>query len=79
MMRVKLSSKGQIVIPKEVRERLNISSGTFFTIRLEKDDIVLTPVKTTPVDRLYGKFAEQSILDELEKEHAEEIARENRA
>lgn len=78
-MRVELSSKGQIVIPKEVRERLNISSGTFFTIRLEKDDIVLTPVKTTPVDRLYGKFAGESILDELEKEHAEEIARENRA
>lgn len=79
MMRIKLSSKDRIVILKEVRERLNISSGTFFTIRLEKDDIVLTPVKTTPVDRLYGKFAGESIPDELEKEHGEAIARENRA
>jgi AbrB family looped-hinge helix DNA binding protein len=77
MLTAKLSSKGQIVIPKGVRERLNISSGTFFNIRLENDDIVLTPVKSTPVQRLYGKFAGEKILDELEREHAEEIAREN--
>jgi AbrB family looped-hinge helix DNA binding protein len=77
MLTAKLSSKGQIVIPREVRERLNISSGTFFNIRLEKEAIVLTPVKAAPIERLYGKFAGETILDELEKEHAEEIAREN--
>ena len=26
-----------------------------------------------PVDNLYGRFAGEKILDELEKEHAEEI------
>lgn len=77
MLTTKLSSKGQIVIPKGVRERLNIPSGTFFNIRLQKEDIVLTPVKATPIARLYGKFAGEKILDELEKEHADEIEREN--
>jgi hypothetical protein len=32
-----------------------------------------------PVDNLYGKFAGEKILDELEKEHAEEIEKENRS
>jgi AbrB family looped-hinge helix DNA binding protein len=79
MLTTKISSKGQIVIPKAVRERLKIGSGTFFNIRLEKDDIVLTPMKATPIERLYNKFAGERVLDELEKEHADEIARENRA
>lgn len=65
--------------PKGNQGTANIPSSTFFAIRLEKEDIVLTPVKTTPVDRLYGKFAGKTILDELEKEHAEEIARKDGA
>ena len=31
-----------------------------------------------PVDNLYGRFAGEKILDELEKGHAEEIEKENR-
>ena len=77
MVTTKLSSKGQIVIPKGVRERLNIAAGTLLSIRLEKEAIVLTPVKTTPIERLYGKFAGETIIDQLEKEHADEIAAEN--
>ena len=50
---------------------------TVFNIRLEKEDIVLTPMKATPIERLYRKFAGETILEELEKEHATEIAREN--
>ena len=79
MATTKISSKGQIVIPKAIRERLKIASGTFFDIRLEKESIVLTPAKETPIERLYNRFAGETILDELEKEHADEIAGENRA
>ena len=77
MLTTKISSKGQIVIPKAFRERLKITAGTFFNVRLENEDIVLTPMKATPIERLYNKFAGESILDELEKEHGDEIAREN--
>lgn len=77
MLTTKLSSKGQIVIPKEVREQLNISSGTFFNIRLQDEAIVLTPVKASPIERLYKKFAGETILDELEREHADEVASED--
>ena len=49
MLTTKISSKGQIVIPKAIRDRLKIASGTFFNIRLEKEDIVLTPTKATAI------------------------------
>jgi len=79
MMTAKISAKGQLVIPKEVRKKFDIEPGTFFEIRVEKDNIVLIPMKKGPLDNLYGKFAGETILAELEKEHADEIARENRS
>jgi len=78
MIATKISSKGQIVIPKQVREKLEIKPGAFFHVRLEKNNIVLIPMKKDPLDNLYGKFAGEKILAELEREHADEIASENR-
>lgn len=78
MFATKISSKGQIVVPKEIREKLKIISGTFFHVRQEKDNIVLTPIRTSPLDRLYSKFSGEKILGELEKDHAKEISREDR-
>lgn len=79
MMTAKISAKGQLVIPKEVRKKFNIEPGTFFEIRIEKDNIILIPMKKGPLDNLYGKFAGENILAELEKEHADEIEREGRS
>ena len=78
MMATKISSKGQLVIPKEIREKLKIKPGAFFHVCLEKNNIVLIPMKKNPLDNLYGKFAGEKILAELEREHEDEIASENR-
>jgi len=67
MIATKISSKGQIVIPKQVREKLEIKPGAFFHVRLEKNNIVLIPMKKDPLDNLYGKFAGEKILAELER------------
>jgi AbrB family looped-hinge helix DNA binding protein len=79
MMTAKISAKGQLVIPKEVRKKFDIKPGTFFEIRIEKDNIVLIPMKKGPLDNLYGKFAGENILAELEREHSDEIESENRS
>lgn len=78
MLATKISSKGQIVIPKAVRERLKIDPGTYFSVQIEKGHIILTPMKATPIERLYKRFAGEKIIDELEKEHANELRGENR-
>lgn len=79
MFSTKISSKGQLVVPKEIREKLKIKSGTYFEVRLDKKNIVLIPMKKKPIDRLFGKFSGEKILDEIENEHADEIAREDRS
>ncbi len=78
MKTTKISSKGQVVIPNELREKLNIKPGAYFHVRIEKGNILLTPMKASPIERLYGKFAGEKVLDELERDHANEIAKENR-
>jgi AbrB family looped-hinge helix DNA binding protein len=76
---VKLSQKGQLVLPKSVRTELKIQPGTFIDIRIENDTIVLRPLKKGPLDNLYGKFENETIIDELEQEHESEIKSEFRA
>ena len=78
MIAAKMSSKGQIVIPKKIRGRLNIKQGTFLKFEIHKGRILLTPVKKGPVEQLYGKFNNTAVLENLEREHADEIRRENR-
>lgn len=42
-MTTKLSSKGQVVLPKRVRSRLHLRPGVTLICRVEGDSIVLTP------------------------------------
>lgn len=42
-MTTKLSTKGQVVLPKQVRGRLQLRPGAKFSCRIEGGSIVLTP------------------------------------
>ena len=47
-MGIKVSSKGQIVIPAEIREKLKIKTGTELEVEEEEDIIkLIPPVKLT--------------------------------
>ncbi len=39
----RLSSKGQVVIPEEIRERLGLKEGTQFVVVGERDVVILLP------------------------------------
>jgi antitoxin PrlF len=39
----KLSSKGQLTIPKEIRETLNVAPGTEFHLTVENGKLLATP------------------------------------
>ncbi|MBW1716369.1 MAG: AbrB/MazE/SpoVT family DNA-binding domain-containing protein, partial [Deltaproteobacteria bacterium] len=54
MLSTKISSKGQVVVPKEIRTKLKIKPGTFFHVQIEKNNIILAPMKKRPIERLYG-------------------------
>ncbi len=73
MIQTRLSSKGQVVIPKPIRDALGLQAGTQFQVRLQEQAIVLEPVRTSPIDALYGKYSGTDLLTELEIEHRQEI------
>jgi AbrB family looped-hinge helix DNA binding protein len=52
-----ITSKGQITIPKEVRERLNLRSGDRLDFRVEEDGSVrIYPIAKT-VSEVFGTFS----------------------
>lgn len=78
-MLVKLSSKGHVVLPKTVREAVGIGPGAVLRIACHGRRIVLEPASPSMIDRLYGKFAGEPLLTDLEAEHRRELLRENRS
>lgn len=74
-MLVKVSSKGQLVIPEAIRKALGLDPGTQVDIQLDGRRIVIEPVgSVSPVDALYGKYRGYDFLTELEEEHRQELA-----
>jgi AbrB family looped-hinge helix DNA binding protein len=78
----RLTSKGQVVIPKPVREQLRWDSGTELAIEIVGDDAVRLTLLTVedPIDSLYGclKGLPRDPLAELEAEHRAEIEADER-
>ena len=75
-MLVKISSKGQLVIPPAIRKSLGLRKEARFNIRLDGRKIVLEPAESlSPVDALYGKYADVDFLADLEREHQQELSR----
>ncbi len=81
---VTISSKGQIVIPKEIRETMGIVKGEKFVIISDKDAILLKKLKDSDLkkkmykllDYFSDQFEEAGITkSEIEKEIAEERRR----
>ena len=72
-MVVKLSSKGQIVIPKAIRYSLKLESGVEFDLQIVEGRIVLEPLRVSPLSVLYGKYAGADLLADLEREHRREV------
>ncbi len=61
MFMVEVYERGQIVIPKHIRDMLKIAPGTTLNVNVEGNRIVLE--KTNPVeelDRLRAKYAKYS-------------------
>ena len=47
-----MSSRGQIVIPQEIREELHASEGTLFSVVSTKDAIILKKLSTPSKEEL---------------------------
>ena len=75
-----MTSKGQIVIPVEIRQRLNIHKGMRLSVVERGGQIVLQPLSAVYFERMAGFVGgEGSLVDALLKERAAEKSREDSA
>lgn len=50
----KLTSGGQVTLPKEIREKANMEAGDFVEVEMDKDGhIILTPKKLVDASQAY--------------------------
>ncbi len=73
-----VSSKGQIVIPQEVRKRLNLRRGARVQLELREGVVELSPLprdKGRDWRRWRGSLGGKGALKALEAEHAQDVAR----
>ncbi len=56
----KMSSKGQVVIPDEVRKRLNLKAGVQFVVVGENDVVILKAITPPSMDEFDGLIADAS-------------------
>lgn len=83
-----LSSKGQVVVPKTIREYLKVSEGDVieFVVK-ESGEVVIAPAKKPKLAELYGSLPPKTagstenleqVIDESKRERAARRAREGK-
>ena len=76
---VKTSSKGQIVIPAEIRKKLGIKPGQKVAFTLVGDKAVIEPLPEDPIKALRGILkGKPSMTKALLKDRKKEIEREEK-
>jgi AbrB family looped-hinge helix DNA binding protein len=64
-----ISTKGQIVIPAQLREELGLVPGTPVSVEREGDTLILRPVTPAFVRSLRGYFRNSGLGELREREH----------
>ena len=65
MNKAKITFKGQVTIPKEIREALTIQEGDSVIFEVEGDHAVLKPLKKKSVSRLLRSPSSDPALSRL--------------
>lgn len=74
-----VSSKGQLVIPKEIRDKLGIKPKQKVLLKVVKGHAVIEPLPDDPVEYFCGIFKEGASLTEaLLKQRSEDKKREEK-
>ena len=67
----KVLAKGQVVIPKDIRDKIHISPGDKVEVEIVRNNVVIMPIKKTNTDRFVGVAKGKLSLEELENLYAE--------
>lgn len=79
MPEIAVSSKGQIVLPKEIREALRLREGDRLRVEIEGDLVTLRPVQARALGdwrSWRGRLSGTRALQDHIAEHADEVSNE---
>ncbi len=82
MVKSKISSKGQIVLPKRIRDLLGVGAGDEVRFTVHEGEVVIRAARPVPLERLRGSLRSDRPYRGRDVERAameEELAREVRA
>ena len=73
MLSTVVSTKGQVILPSELRKKINIKKGMKFNIEIEGNKIILIPVNSEFFEKIAGSISEKgkllkALISEKEKE-----------
>jgi AbrB family looped-hinge helix DNA binding protein len=68
----RIGAKGQVVIPKDLRDRVGLHPGSAVDFALEGERIVLLPLPRQSQTRLGGRFAKSGMAARLLQDRAAE-------
>ena len=70
-----LSSKGQVVIPEEIRDRLGLTPGTRFVVVAERDVVIFKVLEAPDADEYSGLVAQARAVAREEGLRVAEVER----
>lgn len=71
MSMAKVLAKGQIVIPKDIREKANLHTGDKVDVQMTPKGIVIVPIRKTYTEKVRGAIKGKLSLQDLEQLYAE--------
>jgi AbrB family looped-hinge helix DNA binding protein len=71
MLVTKVLEKGQIVIPKKARDKVNLAPGDKVEVKVTEEGIVILPFKKSYTESFKGHVKGKLSLDKLENLYAE--------
>lgn len=71
----KITSKGQITLPKEVRKTLNVHAGNVVIFEKENDNVVIKPARTLKEFKGFLKGKSKEDFEKMRKKAKEHVGK----
>jgi antitoxin PrlF len=78
MLKARVSSRGQVALPKVIRDQLGLGEGTRLTVQVRGDEVVLRKSKEGSWREWEGRFKGDGLLGDLDRERRKELARDRK-
>lgn len=78
MLKAHVSSRGQIALPKSVREQLGLGEGTSLSVRVEGDEVILRKAPAESWREWEGSLKGSDLLGDLARSRRKELIRDRK-